>query len=454
MRSYQYGGMSYANPHALTTLSNGLSTTTYAYDAAGNVTQKTTDGIVTTYLWDYANRLTALGVAGATTTYGYSAFGERVLQIGTSTTWIYPFKWYSVASSTAAGARYSTTTEYVFSGDTLVSTIDQQLAGGVATGSPQTRFIHPDHLGSTNVVTNASGTVVQTLDYYPYGGTRISTNVGGADSARKYIGQFTDQSNLLYLNARHYDPGRGQFISQDPSFLAVGYPKQLKQITGLDQQTFLADPQLANSTSYARNNPITLKDPDGKFLVAALPWIYLAYSGSQMAVDSYDWYNMNVRYADYTTQTEKDLATSQLVFDGVTFATGQGLQLAGYRAASIGLDTMFATRDAVGTRADNPLFNHLQQNYLASVASNRNRGLPMMNVGGSNYGAALSNVFSVSVQARRDAAISYNSSTGASGSGGSAPSNDSLWVTPSGAVVTFGGQLVAAPPQTSSTSNN
>lgn len=34
------------------------------------------------------------------------------------------------------------------------------------------RYIHPDHLGSTNVVTDASGTVVQTLDYYPYGTTR------------------------------------------------------------------------------------------------------------------------------------------------------------------------------------------------------------------------------------------------------------------------------------------
>jgi hypothetical protein len=40
---------------------------------------------------DYANRLIALG---------YDAFGQRVLQTGTSTTMIYPFKWYSVASST------------------------------------------------------------------------------------------------------------------------------------------------------------------------------------------------------------------------------------------------------------------------------------------------------------------------------------------------------------------
>jgi len=188
--SYLNAGIGYANPNALTQLSSGYSTTTFQVDNNGNVVQKLTDGVLTTYQWDYANRLIALGVNNASTTYGYDAFGARVLQIGTSTTNIYPVKWYSVASSTGTGAKYPTTTEYVFNGDTLLSTIDQQFASGSATGSAQTRFIHPDHLGSTNVVTNASGTVVQTLDYYPFGATRISTNVGGADSARKYIGQF------------------------------------------------------------------------------------------------------------------------------------------------------------------------------------------------------------------------------------------------------------------------
>jgi hypothetical protein len=102
--------MAYANPHAVTQIANRLSTTTFAYDNAGNVVQKTVDGATTTYVWDYANRLIALGVGGATTTYGYDAFGARVLQTGTSTTTIYPFKWYSVASSTGTGAKYSTTT--------------------------------------------------------------------------------------------------------------------------------------------------------------------------------------------------------------------------------------------------------------------------------------------------------------------------------------------------------
>jgi hypothetical protein len=125
-------------------------TSTFVWDNNGNLIQKTTDGTSTTYVYDYANRLIALGVGGATTTYGYDAFGQRVLQTGTSTTTIYPSKWYSIASSTVSGAKYATTTEYVFNGDSLVATVDQQTAGGAATGTPATRYIHPDHLGSTD----------------------------------------------------------------------------------------------------------------------------------------------------------------------------------------------------------------------------------------------------------------------------------------------------------------
>lgn len=202
----------------------------------------------------------ASGADVVTTTYGYDSFGARVLQITATTTTLYPFKWYSVASSTGAGAQYASTTEYVFSGDTLVSTIDQQLAGGVATGSPQTLYIHPDHLGSTNIVTDEDGDIIETLDYFPYGATRVSTGVNA--SARKCIGLFGDQSNLIYANARYYDPNRGQFISQDPIFQQLG-SLRAERMADRSLLEILKDPQALNSYSYAKNNPINIKDPSG-----------------------------------------------------------------------------------------------------------------------------------------------------------------------------------------------
>jgi RHS repeat-associated protein len=52
------------------------------------------------------------------------------------------------------------------------------------------------------------------------------------------------------MNARYYDPSRGQFISQDPMFWS--------------SRQNLANPQSLNSYSYAEGNPITRKDPDGQ----------------------------------------------------------------------------------------------------------------------------------------------------------------------------------------------
>jgi RHS repeat-associated protein len=251
-------------------------------------------------------------LAVATTTYGYDAFGARVLQIGTSTTTLYPFKWYSIASSTGSGAKFSTTTELVFNGDTLLATVDQQFAGGNATGSPQTHYIHPDHLGSTNVVTNASGTVEETTDYYPYGATRIDT--GSNVVSRKYIDQFSDQSGLLYLQARYQDPQRGQFLSQDPTFLALGNPSQLRQLSQQDQQTFLSDPQQMNSYSYGRDNPITKKDPSGRSI-----WEPIYLGGEYIEQTQYAW--NSVKYANMTPEQRAEEA-SRMNFESLTALPG------------------------------------------------------------------------------------------------------------------------------------
>src|ERR1700730_16438543 len=138
--SCPYVWIGYANPDAVTQIGNGLSTTTYAYDNNGNLTSAGTGSATTTYGYDYNNRLISLFAGGASTTYGYDAFGARVLQAGTSTTTIYPFKWYSVASTTNA----ATSTEYIFNGlsaqagDTLLATADQSTAGGGVGGSTDT----------------------------------------------------------------------------------------------------------------------------------------------------------------------------------------------------------------------------------------------------------------------------------------------------------------------------
>src|SRR5262249_31684139 len=119
-----------------------------------------------------------------------------------------------------------------------------------------TRYFLPDHLNSTNVVTDASGTPLENLDYYPYGSTRIDQTTNNFREQKQYIGQYSDpETNLSYLQARYYDGSKGEFLSEDPMFLA--YPKQQR----------LTDPQSLNSYSYANDNPIINSDPAGQYAI-------------------------------------------------------------------------------------------------------------------------------------------------------------------------------------------
>jgi RHS repeat-associated protein len=223
-----------------------VSTTTYSYDANGNLIQA--GGW--SYMWDYLNRMLASGYNNSTTTYAYDPVGNRVLQTSTTSTTYYPNKYYSFTSTKSGANTYATSTNYVFNGDTLLATIDQALYNGAATGSPITRYIHPDHLGSTNAVTDQNGALAQLIDYYPYGATRIATSTYPTNEKRQYIGQFSDtQTNLSYFNARYYNSQQGQFISQDPEFW------------GTAQR--LRNPQSLNAYAYSLDNPITRKDPSG-----------------------------------------------------------------------------------------------------------------------------------------------------------------------------------------------
>ena len=432
--TYTYAGTNYANPHAVTQIGNGVSTTTYSYDNNGNLAQKTTDGNSTTYLWDYANRLTALGAGAATTTYSYDAFGQRVLQTGTTTTYIYPSKLYSVASSTISGAAFATTTEYAFSGDILLSTKDQQTASGSATGTAQTRYIHPDHLGSTNIVTNESGAVVQTLDYYPYGGTRISVSTL-TNEKRKFIGQFSDDSGLSYLNARYYSSDRGQFISQDPVFLGLGVDNRTAQV--------LQDPQQLNSYSYARNNPITGKDPNGElFQIALMPLFWLG-------IDLLEVYGAG--QIGYWTG---EVINSQLLFRDDYTSEGRNNTAYNFVESAVGLATPFA-------RVPYERAAFVLAPYLVDVASQfRNTGPNSF----SNYtqivGAASKQFDTWNSQSgvsvnpyvySQSVAYSLTSGeasyTGPQADGSNPNYSSQTYVTPGGAIIDWGGYVVVpAPP--------
>ncbi|MBP9694902.1 MAG: hypothetical protein KBD73_00600 [Candidatus Magasanikbacteria bacterium] len=244
--TFQYLGHtianSLANPNAPTTL-NGSNC--MLYDGAGNLT---TDCKGTRYSWDYRNRLiqSATADSNTTTLFYYDNNNDRIYQTnrnsGSTTT--YPNKYLEITPSS--------TVQRVYLGDMEVA---EYTTTNTTTSTPTTTvrtFVHTDHLGSTNLVTDDTGNIVETLDYYPYGESRVDNRVGDTNDKRKYIGQFYDDTTgLTYLNARYYDAKRGQFISSDPASFKT-------------PEKFLTDPQQFNFYSYGRGNPIRFSDPKGE----------------------------------------------------------------------------------------------------------------------------------------------------------------------------------------------
>lgn len=196
---------------------------TYTYDAEGNRTRATADGVTTTYTYDQANRLT--GVDGAIS-YAYDGDGMRTDKTIGSTTrhlaWddssLLPLLLDDGAGSFVYGP----------SGEPV-----EQITGSSAS------FLLQDQQHSTRLLTDTAGSVLGTYTYDPWG--VVISHTGTAETALQYDGEYTDaETGLQYLRARYYDARSGQFINTDP----------LVQLT-------------RERYGYANDNPLTLSDGSG-----------------------------------------------------------------------------------------------------------------------------------------------------------------------------------------------
>ena len=115
-------------------------------------------------------------------------------------------------------------------------------------GTRDASYYHLDHLGSSNVITDASGNLVEHYEYTPYGTTAVQEIVSRPSSLlhHKFTGKELDSTGLYYYGARYYDPKIGRFITPDPIIQD------------------LYDPQTLNSYTYCRNNPLRYIDPTGE----------------------------------------------------------------------------------------------------------------------------------------------------------------------------------------------
>jgi RHS repeat-associated protein len=145
-----------------------------------------------------------------------------------------------------------------------------QLAAEYSTQSPtaSTAYIHTDMLGSTRMVTNASGATLECYDYLPFG-RMLSDGVNSRNTGcyppnpdaqitsklpQKFTGKERDETKLDFFGARDYSGAQGRFTSPDKPF-ADQHPE---------------DPQSWNLYGYVRNNPLAHIDPTGEACSALL----------------------------------------------------------------------------------------------------------------------------------------------------------------------------------------
>jgi len=194
------------------------------------------------------------------------AFGSGWRSNGTINPYTGSMDELELASSTFTPQWIATEYNNQNSPGTFYSVGSETSAGGSSTSTVM-NYVSVDDLGGTNVVTNASGTVVETADYYPYGAIRLD-NATGTPQQRKYIGQQYDAgTQLSYLNSRYYSGSQGEFNSEDSSFLAMGNSTRVQQLTGQNQMALLANPQQLNPYSYSQDNPIIKSDPSGNWYI-------------------------------------------------------------------------------------------------------------------------------------------------------------------------------------------
>ena len=220
----------------------------YTYDANGNMTGRAGAAIG----WNSDNLPISIAHAnGNSSQFSYGPAGNRWRQVanhaGTVETTIYAGE----LSERVTRAGATTWRHYVLA-PTGVAAV--QLRAG--NGSHATRYLTQDHLGSTDRILDATGNVVASESFSPFG-RRRGANWTGLPTAAELAAiaavtrdgftghEHLDNLDLIHMNGRVYDPHIGRFISADPYVTAP------------------FDGQGLNRYSYVRNNALSYIDPSG-----------------------------------------------------------------------------------------------------------------------------------------------------------------------------------------------
>jgi RHS repeat-associated protein len=240
-------------------------TTSYAYDAGGNLTEVEEDSVPTeTYTHNAGDEITNTGytyddngnlTADGSFTYTYDG-DNQVVEVDegetTIATMTYDFTGRRSSLTTSAGTTY-----FHYAGSFLVAESDENgdvtatyayTPGGgpiSMTRGANTYYYQTNAHGDVVSLTDSTGAVVNTYRYDPWG--KPLSETGTVVNPLRYAGYYYDDATgLYYLWHRYYDADTKRFLTVDPAVVVTFSPY-----------------------GYAADNPLFSTDPVG---LSALDW--------------------------------------------------------------------------------------------------------------------------------------------------------------------------------------
>ncbi|NRA83563.1 MAG: hypothetical protein HRU22_07290 [Gammaproteobacteria bacterium] len=163
-------------------------------------------------------------VTAAGASYQYNALGQRVSKRVNGTTAYYTY------SPNGSLLSENTNKQYIY--------LHGQIIGYIRNN--QLYFVHNDHLGRPEVITNKYDSIVWRATLGAFDRTVTTTSIG--DFNIGFPGQYWDSEKGSYYNMfRDYDPETGRYLQSDPIGLAGGM----------------------NTYAYVGGNPLSRIDPLG-----------------------------------------------------------------------------------------------------------------------------------------------------------------------------------------------
>ena len=129
-----------------------------------------------------------------------------------------------------------------------VTVADAMRFVSAGTSAPGIQYVHTDHLGTPQKMTDANKTLVWDAVYTPFG--QVHSITGTATNNQRFPSQYADaETGYSYNYFRDYDPTTGRYVQSDPIGLEYSF----------------------NTYSYVDLNPVRWIDRNGLFKLPSNP---------------------------------------------------------------------------------------------------------------------------------------------------------------------------------------